>query len=100
MFRWLRERRNPALKCERLGHIPADEIRQGYKPPTWYGVADYVEETRKACSRCSVALGEWKRTDWGNVASLRMPDECWRVLRKDGVFWMRGGHRTSTRVAL
>jgi hypothetical protein len=57
----LRELRNPALKCERIGHDEMVMYRIGYvapcKPEKYQ--ADRVRQHRIICARCRVELRPW-----------------------------------------
>lgn len=90
MTRWLRELRNPSLKCERIGHRPVEQVRHGYGYPCrvgsgWLGgVADRITEERTRCTRCGAEIEAWHETDWGILSGLSMSSESWRLLKRDG----------------
>lgn len=88
MFRWFKERRNPGLKCERVGHDEKTEVRRGYTTSKW-GVADQVYQTRQKCLRCGKGLTEWTEKDRITISNLTIDAEEWRILRQDGEIWER-----------
>lgn len=91
-MRWWREFRNPALKCERLGHAMRDVAFSGYCLPGRNGLSYYyhavavrVKVTFHVCRRC-----KWEDTakkkieDHGSIQRLGMSSSDWRELEETG----------------
>jgi len=87
-MRFFDEWKNPALKCERVGHIAETKQRRGF---TWSGkygcVADSVSQRRAVCRTCGKELSEWEDTHRSGLNGLSMPSEHMRILDEHGEFW-------------
>jgi hypothetical protein len=78
LIRWWKETRTPALKCDRLGHVPGFETRTGYKSAkySWH-VLDKVHQERPCCRRCGQISGDWVTVDRTGFNSVSWPSEMW-----------------------
>lgn len=86
---WFKEWRNPALKCERLGHVMVEQKYRVYKEPEHFmdrHVAEDHEMTRQDCSRCSHTDEDSKEFKGvgGYITSLTMSNTAWDIMRERG----------------
>lgn len=92
MPRWLDEMRNPAAKCERVGHKMQEQSRRGYLRDTsghYRCVAVAVKEKRTACRRCGME-GAWERVSERGISSLTLDSEWMETLEETGEVWPGG----------
>lgn len=87
MLRFWKELRNPALKCERVGHKHATRSRSGMVRSKSYYVADRVEQERDWCPRCGVAHGPWSDISRTGISSWLAPSEVMREFERTGEYW-------------
>lgn len=97
-MRWFREMRQPALKCERLGHDVAVETRTGWtSSESWSHVMDKVRQERRACRRCGAILGDWVTVDRDGFHSVSWPTSMWDEYYANGnERWTNHGWRSLT----
>ncbi len=96
-MRFIEEWKNPALKCERVGHRKGVEFRKGYRKPD-YSNGEYrsyvcvaVEEERIACPRCKAAFGEWRVTHRKGFTGYNWPSDQAKEFDKAGEYWTSKG---------
>lgn len=104
--RWRAERRNPALKCERVGHVPVIERREGYVSP-WredFKCSIYnrsyrtyvcigVTQERAACGRCGEASSPWDNIEEEGYNSYSWPSDMAATFRRDREVWQSTSRR-------
>lgn len=96
-MRWLREWRNPALKCQRLGHATGLEFRKGYRRPDFdkgehrHYVCVSVYEDRPACLRCEQPLGDWRQVHRRGFNSYSWPGDQAEKFETAGEYWTSHG---------
>jgi hypothetical protein len=86
-MRFLRELRNPALKCERVGHKHQARTRQGMVRSSGRYVADSVEQERDWCPRCGLAHDEWRDISREGISSWSAPSDVMREFERTGEHW-------------
>ncbi len=88
-MRWWKELRDPALKCERVGHKYKDSTRRIRREVHEHRIVcrDYEQQIR-TCSRCGhrMILGE-KEVDW--YTGVTMPQSMWDEIRSKGYVVIR-----------
>ena len=93
MMRWLREFRQPALKCARTSHIIGVEMRSGTRKPTgdeWrYFACVEATQERFICVRCKAALDDWHETKSKGFTACSWPETMAKKFDEDGVIWER-----------
>lgn len=87
MRRWWKELRNPALKCERVGHRTDTRTRNGMVASNGYYVADRVEQEREYCSRCGHTHGPWRDISRTGISSWSAPSDVMREFERTGEYW-------------
>jgi hypothetical protein len=93
--RWWSELRNPALRCERVGHDRAGEWRRGYMPGRggWMGgVAVRVRHEREVCKRCGVETEPWRPVEGQSktISSLTTSEDNWDKIGAGGWWYEHG----------
>ena len=84
---WI-ELRNPALKCERVGHKTETQTRSGMVRSDRYRfVADKVHQEREWCPRCGIAHTDWRDTSRTGISSWSAPSEIMREFERTGEHW-------------
>lgn len=80
-----REFRNPALKCERIGHNPDHRWYRGFEKPSkgFRCVADSVSGEISYCGRCHVHLGRTV-TERNGIHELSLDTSVFYKLRTEG----------------
>lgn len=87
-MRFWDELRNPALKCERLGHKNATRSRSGMVRSSGRRyVADRVEQEREWCPRCGLAHNDWRDTSRTGISSWSAPSSIMREFEKTGEYF-------------
>lgn len=91
-MRWWREFKNPALKCERVGHSLGTEVRAGFVKPERADGYSYicmgVTQRRLACIRCRAPMGDW--TDSGRrqgFTGFSWPSDQAATFDRDREYW-------------
>lgn len=98
-MRWLKELRNPKLKCERVGHREGLEFRKGYRKPDFnrheyrYYVCVAVTEEREACLRCHAPLSAWALRDRNGLTGYSWPKDMADQFEKAGEYWQTRGFK-------
>jgi hypothetical protein len=85
-MRWWDELRNPALKCERLGHVMRDrEVEVFYWPGRGIMscVATEAVEITPTCVCCG-HTEDMRVEIERHLTGLTMPSQQWRQLRREG----------------
>lgn len=103
-WRWWSEFRRPALKCERVGHVPNGEWRRGYQRADYFkdfrAVVVKVRQERHVCFRCKVKLSPWVETKRSCINSYGAPQNVWDQIEDgDGYWFERGGFAVATGAA-
>ena len=91
-MRWLDEMRNPAAKCERVGHKMHEQHRRGYLSDIrghFRCVAVAVKEKRTVCGRCGME-NAWERVSERGINSLILDSEWMETLEETGEVWPGG----------
>jgi len=86
-MRFWNELRNPALKCERVGHKHMMRSRTGMVWSEGRYVADRVEQERDWCPRCGVAHEDWRDISRTGISSWSAPSDVMREFEKTGEYW-------------
>jgi hypothetical protein len=86
-MRFWKELRNPALKCERIGHKHATRTRSGMVWSKGHYVADRVEQECDWCPRCGIAHGEWRDLSRTGISSWSAPSDVMREFERTGAYW-------------
>ena len=92
MPRWLDEMRNPAAKCERVGHKMHEQRRSGYLNGGhghFRCVAVAVKEKRAVCRRCG-DVWAWERLSERGINSLTLDSKWMETLEETGEVWPGG----------
>lgn len=92
-MRWLNEWKNPALKCDRIGHRMGVEYRRGYTRPEDYRyyVCDEVKQTRQVCLRCKINFGEWETKKLRSLTGFSWPTSQVDAFDEKGEYWTDAG---------
>ena len=95
-MRWWKELSNPALKCNRLGHIERREMRSGMRHTTWderhRGVCIAFKNERTVCRRCGEQLDAPKEISARDIDSWSAPESFWEQFREHGVWYKDDWH--------
>ncbi len=86
--RWWAEVRNPALKCERLGHNIRRFIQRGLKPGGIMAVATEYKRITEECTRCKYVQST-EDVEKDSIQSLTLPGDRMDRLKEDG--WLEQG---------
>lgn len=79
--RFLKELKDPSLKCERVGHNLREYTRRGYYEGGFMSVVTQVVQTTNRCERCGCQT-EWKTTSQSGIRSFSAPEKLWIEIRK------------------
>lgn len=74
--RWLGDLRNPAEKCNRIGHKLSIWRQKAYVPSEWRVVAQVTEE-RITCDRCNHIEQDWKELRREDYSRASWPESMW-----------------------
>lgn len=102
MFRWFRELRDPALKCERVGHRLAVLWRRGLVHPhrsSFRSVADNVTQEKVSCTRCGLDHTDWVVVKRSSLQGLSAPQSTYDAMDNGGSWETSGTHRDRTETA-
>ena len=86
MLQWFNDLRNPAQKCERVGHKLHTRKRETYRDPesSFRTVVDLCEEEKIVCKRCKHVEKDWEIIYREGYSSVSMPGDMNREWKKNG----------------